>query len=183
MAGDVKKGEYLFQVIDAPPPEAEPIALGGRPEARLFMRVARAGRPEIVFALRPSDRSECWAFADGVWWGGMFFIGFAERVYAVRTDGAEVAAIDLGDYFCAFTPGDEFLLVATGLRVLRIGPDGRLVWRSDVLGIDGVVIDTVEGGIIRGAMQHDPPDGWLDFAIALSDGTMADAGSHRVRQA
>ena len=36
MAGEEKKEQYRFQVIDAPPPEAEPIALGERPEARVL---------------------------------------------------------------------------------------------------------------------------------------------------
>lgn len=50
-------------------------------------------------------------------------------------------------------------------------PDGRVLWRGDRLGIDGVIIDGVEDGVIHGHAEWHPPGGWRPFHRELADGT------------
>jgi hypothetical protein len=62
-------------------------------------------------------------------------------------------------------------VIASGVDVIRIDHGGNILWRSELLAIDGVIIDKVLDGVIYGAGNHDPPDGWRDFRISISDGT------------
>jgi len=45
-----------------------------------------------------------------------------------------------------------------------------LLWRSDCLGIDGVMVDQVADGIIRGKGEWDPPGGWRPFQVRFATG-------------
>jgi hypothetical protein len=51
-----------------------------------------------------------------------------------------------------------------------ISPVGNLVWQSDVLGIDGVIVDDVDNALIRGRGEWDPPGGWKPFAVSVKTG-------------
>jgi hypothetical protein len=47
------------------------------------------------------------------------------------------------------------------------------LWKSDVLAIEGVIVQDVGPVVIRGEGEWDPPGGWKPFAIAVVDGKAA----------
>jgi hypothetical protein len=49
-------------------------------------------------------------------------------------------------------------------------PDRSIRWQSDVLGIDGVVVDVSGPDIIRGEGEWDPPRGWKPFELHAATG-------------
>jgi hypothetical protein len=87
-----------------------------------------------------------------------------------KPSGEIVNSLNLDEYFCGFTTGEEWLLVATGGHVLRLDRQGNIVWRSELLAIDGVVIEKVSDGKVFGEGEWNPPRGWRQFSINLSDG-------------
>jgi hypothetical protein len=44
------------------------------------------------------------------------------------------------------------------------------MWESERLGIDGVVVHAVEGDVIEGDGEWDPPGGWQPFELSLASG-------------
>ena len=48
--------------------------------------------------------------------------------------------------------------------------DGSLLWTSEELGIDGVVVNDFDHDIIRGDGEWDPPGGWRPFAVNANNG-------------
>ena len=66
--------------------------------------------------------------------------------------------------------GDDLLLILSGSGLVCLGPDGVPLWRRDDLALDGVEIMGVTDGVIYGAGQVDPPDGWQPFALDLKIG-------------
>jgi hypothetical protein len=48
--------------------------------------------------------------------------------------------------------------------------EASLQWRAENHGMDGVVIERVENGVIRGAGEWDRPGGWRPFTISLRSG-------------
>ena len=77
-----------------------------------------------------------------------------------------------GSYFAAFYAGKDYLLVASGEGLIRLSPRGELMWRATDLGIDGVVVNVIEGSLIRGEGEWDPPGGWRRFVLRLDTGEL-----------
>lgn len=46
-----------------------------------------------------------------------------------------------------------------------IDPFGQIIWKSEGLAIDGVIVESFEGELVIGAGEWDPPDGWRPFAL------------------
>ena len=82
----------------------------------------------------------------------------------------EAITFELDSYFGYFYPGDEWLIIASGYRLLLIGPTGGLVWKTEELGLDGVIVDSIEGDLIHGKGERDPPGGWRPFQVRLDTG-------------
>ena len=73
-------------------------------------------------------------------------------------------------YFGSFHLGDGHCLVASGCEIFRLGRDGSKIWKSDAVGMDGVIFGNVEGDRISGEGQWDAPEVWLPFSISLATG-------------
>jgi len=65
---------------------------------------------------------------------------------------------------------DDRLLIADATRLTSIDEHGETLWVSDTLGIDGVVVDDVQEGVIVGQGEWDPPGGWKPFRLSLASG-------------
>lgn len=111
-------------------------------------------------------------------WGGWLVVGFAGRVVLVSIhDGAqrEIALSDVTppcsfDYFCQLFSDGDVLLACSGRRIFRIGAHGEVLWKSDELGLDGVLVHQVDSTGISGEGEWDPPGGWQPFTVALDTG-------------
>ena len=117
--------------------------------------------------------ADCFAFEEVIVWHDMVIIGFGSHVHAVSTVDRSVVTIELGSYFGHLYPTADYLLIASGERLFRFESDCTILWKSDVLAIDGVVVHEVGLALIRGEGEWDPPGGWKSFAIAVVDGKTA----------
>ncbi len=97
-------------------------------------------------------------------------IGIGPQVYMINLDTQEIITFDLDSYFGHFYPGDEWLIIAPGYKLLRIGPTGSVEWKTEDLGLDGVIVDTIEDNLIKGLGEWDPPGGWRPFHVRLDTG-------------
>ncbi|HSH94423.1 MAG TPA: hypothetical protein VK968_09780 [Roseimicrobium sp.] len=111
-------------------------------------------------------------------WGGWVVVGFAGRVVLVSIhDGvrreialSDVTPPDSFDYFCQLFSDDDVLLACSGRRIFRIGADGGILWKSDELGLDGVLVHHVDSTAISGNGEWDPPGGWRPFTVSPDTG-------------
>lgn len=117
---------------------------------------------------RSSDES--FSFEDALLWSHFLAVGWGHHVYLVDLPTRQVLSTDLGGYFGHMYPRSECLLFASEDRLTCIASDGSLLWRSGLLGIDGVIVDRVEEGIVRGQGEWDPPGGWRPFSVCLQTG-------------
>lgn len=76
----------------------------------------------------------------------------------------------LGSYFAAFYTGKDYLLVASGEELLRLSPQGEVMWRASELGVDGVIVTGVEEDLVSGEGEFDPPGRWRPFVVRLDSG-------------
>lgn len=73
-------------------------------------------------------------------------------------------------YFGYLYYNNDTFYVADASKILSIMRDGTIIWQSDVVGFDGVVIDKFTDDNIYGQGEYDPPGGWKDFILDIKTG-------------
>lgn len=146
------------------------IDIGGGPtHASADSYVIADGPRKLRFDLR--YRAEDYRHHTGaIAWHSWFAFGFGGRVVLWREADGRTVEVDLGSYFIDFYPADNYLLAVSGQGIIRLDGAGGVVWRNDELGLDGVLIFDIEGDVIDGQGQWDPPDGWRDVLVSLETG-------------
>jgi hypothetical protein len=167
----------LSKALGTPWNRMEALRLGGlRAGSRapdLFVTIADERRPVLRVDIYRHAKPEAYVCQEAIDWQDRVFVGYGERVYVI--DPAERTGYDLSlgtgfSYFGAFYATPDYLLAASGESLLRLAPDGSVLWTAPGLGLDGVVVHSVEGGIIHGSGEWDPPGGWRPFAVRLDSG-------------
>jgi hypothetical protein len=80
------------------------------------------------------------------------------------------SVVGLGSYFAKFYATQEYLLIASGLGLLRFSPSGEVLWKTSGLALDGVVVKRVDENRVTGEGEWDPPSGWKPFVLRLDSG-------------
>ena len=157
--------------------EVTPIRVGrvpagaGTPDRYLTTLVGDE-RPVRVDLYR--DNEAC-AFEDAQEWRGWLVVGWGEHLYWVDPMERSARTFPLGSYFGHLYPAPDAMFVASGERLFRFDPSGSLAWSSDVLGIDGVVLESWLGEVLAGCGEWDPPGGWHPFWVGRASGESLDA--------
>ena len=165
--------------LDSPWTAMQPLRLGkvpsGLPTADLFVTVSDDDSALLRVDLYGDSSDDVFTFQDALVWHDHVFVGFGNRVYAIDPKKQSASEIYLGPllgYFGHFYASQGYLMVASGESLLRLAPDGTILWRTPNLGLDGVVVDSVENGVIQGRGEWDPPGGWRPFALRLDSGVL-----------
>jgi hypothetical protein len=153
----------------------EPVRLGQVPTglgtADRFVTVEDDNGPLLRLDLYRSSE-ESYIFEELLLWAGFVAVGWGDQLYLVSLTTRQVVALPLDSYFGHVFPAEDRLLVASAERLFCLAPDGSLAWRSPQVGIDGVTIERVENGVIRGEGEWDPPGGWRPYSISLHTGQL-----------
>lgn len=161
------------ECIDQPWLRWEPCLIGEIPAGlgtpALYILLSHDDDPMLRVDAYPSPH-ETFAFNDAILWRNYFVIGWGHHVYLIHLESRAIIEHEFGSYFGHLYAFNDYLLVASADRLQRIAPDGSLVWQSDVLGIDGVIVNDVDDGIVDGSGEWDPPGGWRPFQIHLATG-------------
>ena len=149
-----------------------PIAVGsqpsGSPSAAVFVAVeGQDGAPLLRIDVHQSDRG---AFQETIVWKELVVVGYGDLVHLVSLRSHEVTSHSMSGYFGHLYPLEDYLLVADAGHLHCFDSKGAQLWRSDPLGIDGVVVEKVDRGTIEGEGEWDPPGDWRRFALWLSSG-------------
>lgn len=157
--------------LDPPWTRIEPLRLGRVPTgcgtADRFVVVESNEGPLLRVDLYGSSHP----FEEVVVWSKFVVIGWGDFVYLIDLSTQAIVSLDLDSYFGHLYPSEQYLLVAAAERLFCVQPDGTQRWRSERLGLDGVVITLVANGVVRGEGEWDPPDGdWRPFQLCLQSG-------------
>lgn len=162
-----------FQNVADPPWEhVKPLRVGpiptglGTPNA--YVLVENDGAPFMRIDVYGGE--DCYSFEATCVWREFVVIGFGSRVHMVNCQTQETITFELDSYFGHFYPGAEWLIIASGRRLLLIDPTGSVEWKTEPLGLDGVIVDSIESDLIQGRGEWDPPGGWRPFQVRLDTG-------------
>jgi len=156
-----------------------PVGRGYRPyrDPSITCVVGSDGDAEFAIDVY-ADTDEYSCFQEAVIWGHWSVIGFGHSVYFVDVATRDVRQYWLDSvttacpYFGHLYTGEGFLLVASGSNLWRFDSEAALVWTTQDVGLDGVLVHDVGSGVIRGDGEWDPPGGWLSFRVDLDTGTI-----------
>ncbi len=167
------------EALEAERLSLEPLRVGQTPGAphapERHVIVTRDGLPVLrvdVYAHYPDS----FTFQDAIIWHDLLVIGFGSHVHVITLADQATLELALGEYFDKLYPQDDYLLIASGERLFRMQPDQSIRWRSELLGIDGVLVHEVDAETIRGDGEWDPPGGWRPFTVRVVDGTIIALG-------
>jgi hypothetical protein len=163
----------ISEVIDDHWLRVAPIRVGGVPRGLgtpdRYVTVTDGPVPILradVYAF-PDDSSP---FQDALVWRGNLVVGFGSHVHVIAMANRAVFTVALGTYYGHLYPTSDYVLIASGERLFRLEPDGSILWKTEVLAIDGVVVNDAGPPVIRGDAEQDPPGGWEPFAVSAADG-------------
>jgi len=166
----------LVLALDSPWTAMSPLRLGKIPAglgtADLFLTISEDDRP----LLRVDLYADCSGPFQAVVWSEHVFVGVERLVYVIDPKRAFASEIfldsDAWGYFGHFYPDHEYLLVASATALLRLAPDGNVLWNRSDLGLDGVVVNSVEDGLIKGEGCWDLDEEWKPFLLRLDSGEL-----------
>ena len=162
-----------FQNVADPPWERiKPLRVGCIPTGlgtpTVYVLVENDGTPFIRVDVYGDE--DCYPFEATCVWRDFVVIGFGSRVHMVNCQTQETTTFELDSYFGHFYQGAEWLIIASGCGLLLIDHTGSVVWKSEMLGLDGVIVDSIESDLIQGRGEWDPPGGWRPFQVKLDTG-------------
>jgi hypothetical protein len=135
-----------------------------------FVLVSSAGAPVLRIDLYESGEPECRAFEATELWAPWVVVGYGHWVHLISVESKQVTSFDLGAYFGHLYFFEDSLFVASCDYVFRIARDAALLWRSEQVGLDGVLISEISTEQLEGSGEWDPPGGWRPFCISAKTG-------------
>jgi hypothetical protein len=106
-------------------------------------------------------------------WKNFAVVGVGEQITLINLldRSAKTIRFDgIVGYFGYLYTIDTALLAASASDLYCFGIDGELRWTRKNLGIDGVIVNQIENGVIEGEGEFDPPGGWRPFRVSLETG-------------
>jgi hypothetical protein len=83
----------------------------------------------------------------------------------------------LNGYFNEFKIDGNEIFVATDSELFCLNEEGKQVWNTENLGIDGVRIESIDKTQIKGFGEWDPPGGWEEFILERKTGRKTPANN------
>jgi hypothetical protein len=110
--------------------------------------------------------------------GSSVYIGYGQHVIVFESEHERVSLHPLDGYFGHLyvaadldATGSVFgLLASSASELLRFDDYGQLLWRRFGLGIDGVLVESIDQGMVLGRGEWDPPGGWRPYRLQLNSG-------------
>jgi len=102
--------------------------------------------------------------------GDLIIIGYQKNLYLYNLTTSFASKYEMDVYFCQIYCFERGFLVTSATNILCFDSSANLIWASQSLGIDGVIIESVVNRIIFCKGEWDPPGGWKDYKISLDSG-------------
>jgi hypothetical protein len=145
------------------------------PTANCYCLILNDGAPSYRIDLYAGDNH---VHQEVLVWNDLIVIGFGSRVFVVNLNPGITKTYDQEGYFGSLYPLSERLLIASAWSLRCLDTSGDLLWLNAELGIDGVIVNHVENGLIYGEGEWDPPGGWRPFVLDLISGQSVNAQNH-----
>ncbi len=122
-----------------------------------------------VFEIRYDVK--CSPFKEVLLSGKTLAIGHEQNCYLFDLgEKKQLLTLAMSGYFGHILNNDGVFYIANENQLTAVTESGKILWISEVLGIDGVIVESINDNKIYGAGEWDPPGGWLDFILDARTG-------------
>lgn len=140
------------------------------------LKVQNIEKEEIIISIYLGMETDC--FRDIKDSKSSVIFGVGEHVYCYSRRSNTILSKKLDGYFGYLYPAqdieseyfEENVLVSDASSLMLMSHEGKVLWKAENLGIDGVVVNSIQKNIIYGEGEFDPPGGWEEFKINLKNG-------------
>jgi hypothetical protein len=147
----------------------EPVLISGEDSLALTNIEYLVSNERIVYEIRYEYKTSC--FNDIKIFDGGLAIGHHEYFYLVDRASSEVLIkLKLSGYFGHMYYNDNLIYVADSSSLFCISMGGVVIWHTEGLAIDGVMINNFTNDTILGKGENDPPNGWEPFILDIKTG-------------
>ena len=130
--------------------------------------IYRDDKPYVIIEVRLFD-----FFSDTVFFHDFFVIGNNyEGVYVINMLDLKVMHKEISGYFGHFEIIDDNLYVLGCNNITAFDSCMNEKWISEDIAVDGVLLNAIEGDFVVVSCEMDPPGGWVNKRIRLSDGKL-----------
>jgi hypothetical protein len=120
---------------------------------------------EIQYKIHCSPFKEVWIS------GSTLAVGHEEYCYLYDLKSMKhIVTIAMDSYFGHLYVYGRIFYITDACKLIAVDELGEILWKSEELGIDGVVIKKIEDSKIYGEGEWDPPGGWVNFILDLKTG-------------
>jgi hypothetical protein len=142
----------------------------------LYATVRRNGEPFVRADIFPSSDGP---FTEAHAWRELVLLGRGDFAHVIDPAAGTVRNLKCDGYFGSMKLLENLALIATATSIICLDETGAILWTSDTLAVDGVIIKHIADDIIHGEAEHDPPGDWHPFRISLSNGTTLETGENQ----
>ena len=101
----------------------------------------------------------------------ILLIGYGERFAMFDLNKREkITELHFDGYFGEFKVNGDDIFIATDCELINLTLDGQTKWKTNNLGLDGVIIGKISSSEITGSGEWDPPGGWESFIVDRNTG-------------
>ncbi len=75
-------------------------------------------------------------------------------------------------YFGSFHIHKDRLYIASSSRLFCFDSDCELVWKSEEIAVDGVIVNDFSETALSVSCETDPPGGWISCQLSLYNGKL-----------
>lgn len=97
-------------------------------------------------------------------------IGAGETVYFISIETGELRKTGVSMYFGCFYEDGDRLYVASESRLYCFSCTCELIWTSESIAVDGIIINGIQDNYIALSCEREPPGGWMDCVLSKEDG-------------
>ena len=128
--------------------------------------IYRDDKPYVVIEVRSFD-----CFSETVFFCDHLVIGnYYEGIYVINMPDLKAVHKEISGYFGRFEIIDDSLYVLGCNNITAFDSCMNEKWISEDIAVDGVLLNAIEGDTIVVSCETDPPGGWVNKRISLSDG-------------
>lgn len=101
-----------------------------------------------------------------------FCIGNGKEVYFVNLYTQEMNVLSCDMYFGYFYKNKNKLYVASNSQLFCFSSNCQLLWESEKIAIDGVIVNEFLSDCIIVSCEIDPPNHWIEYQLSIYTGAV-----------
>jgi hypothetical protein len=124
-----------------------------------------------VILVEASAHCNCSPFNKVILTEGVLAMGYQDQFHLLEVTTLQcLLSLQTDFYFEDIKLHEGIFYITDACFVNAVTDYGKHIWKSECVGIDGVILQEITHSAINGIGEMDPPGGWVPFSLNPSTG-------------